>query len=102
MTPLAAALTALAALACCLPLGFAGAAGVLALSTMFDALQPWFLGAAALLLLAGAWQCFRTQRSCQRQASRFSLLVLGLSAAVVLGVLLFPQVIAGLIADYVI
>jgi len=97
----AAAFMALAALACCLPLGFAGALGVLALSEMFDKLQPWFLGAAGVLLAVGIFQAYRGQKSCQRRASRFSLVVLALSAATVLAVLLFPQHLAVLLADYV-
>ena len=96
-----AALAALAAMACCIPLGLAGAVGVLALGEMFTTLQPWFLGAAGVLLGMGAVQCFRGRRSCRRRASAFSLLVLGLSASVVVGVLVFPQYVAGWIADHV-
>ena len=101
LTPLAAAATALAAFACCVPLGLVAAVGVLSLSTFFDALQPWFLSAATLLLALGAYQCYRARRSCQRARSRFSLAVLGLSAAIVLLVLFFPQAVAGWIADYI-
>ena len=101
-TPLAAAATALAAFACCcVPLGVAGALGVLALGSLFDALQPWFLTAATLLLAVSAYQCYRGRRTCQLRRSRFSLTVLGLSATIVLLVLLFPQTVAGWIADYV-
>lgn len=101
LTPLAAAATALAAFACCVPLGLAGATGVLALSTLFDALQPWFLSAAVVLLALGAFQCFRRRSTCKRVRSRFSLAVLGLSATIVLLVLVFPQSVAGWIADYI-
>ena len=100
VTPLAAAATALAAFACCVPLGFAGALGVLALSSLFDALQPWFFTAATLLLTVSAVQLYRSQGTCRRKGRRFSLTVLGLSAAIVLLVLLFPQSVAGWIADY--
>src|SRR6185503_16782434 len=92
-----AALAALAAMACCIPLGLAGAVGVLALGEMFTTLQPWFLALAGVLLAIGAVQCFRGRRTCRRRASAFSLLVLGLSATVVIGILLFPQVVAGAI-----
>jgi hypothetical protein len=101
VTPLAAAATALAAFACCVPLGFAGALGVLALSGLFDALQPWFLTAATLLLAVSAVQLYRRRGTCQRGGRRFSLTVLWLSTAIVLLVLLFPQSVAGWIADYV-
>lgn len=101
VTPLAAAASALAVFACCVPLGVAGALGVLALGSLFDALQPWFLSAAMLLLALGAYQSYRGRRTCQLRRSRFSLAVLGLSATIVLLVLLFPQILALWIADYV-
>jgi hypothetical protein len=100
-TPLAAAATALAAFACCVPLGVAGALGVLALGSLFDALQPWFMTVATLLLAVSAYQSYRIRRTCQVRRSRFSLTVLGLSTTIVLLVLLFPQSVAGWIADYI-
>ena len=100
LTPLAAAVTALAAFACCVPLGLAGAAGVLALGALFEALRPYFLSAAAVLLALSAFQCYRGRRTCRREGSRFSLAVLGLSAVIVLLVILFPQSVSGWIADY--
>jgi hypothetical protein len=101
MTPVAAAATALAAFACCVPLGLAGALGVLALGTLFASLEPWIIPAATVLLALSVWQAYRGQRTCRSGRTRFSLVVLGLSAVIVLGVLLFPQVVAGLLADYV-
>ena len=101
LTPLAAAATALAAFACCVPLGLAGALGVLTVSSLFDAVQPWFLTAATLLLALSAFQLYRGQRTCQRGRRRFGLTVLGLSATIVLLVLLFPQSVAGWIADFI-
>jgi hypothetical protein len=100
LTPVAAVAAALAAFACCVPLGFAGAIGVLALSPLFDGVQPWLVSIAVVLLALGAYQAFRRQRTCGLRRTRFSLVVLGLSATIVLGVLLFPQLVAGLIADY--
>ena len=101
VTPLAAAATALAAFACCVPIGFAGALGVLALSSLFTTLQPWFLTAATVLLAVSAVQFYRKRGTCQRGGRRFSLTVLCLSAAVVLLVLLLPQTVAAWIADYI-
>jgi hypothetical protein len=101
LTPVAAAAMALAAFACCVPLGFAGAVGVLMLGGFFGALQPWFVGAATVLIAIAAVQLFRRQRTCRLKSSRFSLVVLALSATVVLLVLLFPQHVAGWIADYI-
>ncbi len=100
-TPLVAAVSALAAFACCVPLGLAGAIGVLALGSLFDALQPWFMALAVTLLALGAWLSYRARRSCRTRGRRFSLAVLSLSATIVLLVLFFPQTVAGWIADYV-
>jgi hypothetical protein len=44
LTPVAAAMSALATLACCLPLGIAGAVGALGLSVALEALRPWLIG----------------------------------------------------------
>ena len=94
---MAAALSALATLACCLPLGIAGAVGALGLSVALDRLRPWLIGIAVVLLSVGLWQLYRGQRSCRR--SRLSMVVFGLSSAIVVAVMVFPQVIAGLLAD---
>ena len=96
VAPVAAALSALATLACCLPLGIAGAAGALGLSAAFAALRPWLIGLAVILLGVSFWQLYRGQRSCRR--SPLSLILFGLSAAVVLAVIIFPQSIAALMA----
>ena len=97
LAPVAAALSALATLACCLPLGIAGAVGALGLSIALEALRPWLIGVAAVLLGIGGFQMYRSGRNCRRR-SRLSLILFGLSAAVVLGVMLFPQTLAGVIA----
>ena len=101
LTPVAAALSALAAFACCVPIGLVSAFGLLMLSSMFAPLQRWFLPAATVLLAIAAVQLWRGQRVCRTRARRFSLVVFCLSATVVLAVLLFPQFVAGLFADYV-
>jgi len=91
--PAAATVSALATLACCLPLGIAGAAGALGLSVALASLRPWLLGLSAVLLTVGFIQLYRGQRVCRRR-SRLSLILFGVSAAVVAGVLAFPQKIA--------
>jgi hypothetical protein len=96
VAPLAAALSALATLACCLPLGIAGAVGALGLSAVVTSLRPWLIVASVVLLGIGCWQMYRGQRTCRR--SRLSRILFGLSAAVVLSVIIFPQQIANLIA----
>ena len=55
VAPLAAAMSALATLACCLPLGIAGAVGALGLSVALEALRPWLIGIAVILLSVGSF-----------------------------------------------
>lgn len=97
VAPIAAAMSALATLACCLPLGIAGAIGALGLSVALDALRPWLIGIAVILLALGSWQLYRGKASCRRR-SRLSFVLFGVSALVVLGVMIFPQKIAELLA----
>jgi hypothetical protein len=97
LSPVAAALSALATLACCLPLGIAGAVGALGLSVALEALRPWLIGLAVVLLGVSGFQMYRSGKSCRRR-SRLSLVLFGLSAAIVMGVMLFPQTLAELMA----
>ena len=95
--PVAAALSALATLCCCLPLGIAGGIGAMGLGVAVAALRPWLIGIALVLLGVGSFQLYSGQRTCHRR-SRLSLVLFGISAVVVLGVVAFPQVVAGLLA----
>ena len=98
ITPVAAATSALATLACCLPIGGASALG---LGTVFASLagyQAWLLPVSGLLLAVGGAQIWRTRRVC-RTRSWTSLIILALSGAIVLLVWLFPQNLAGLLTD---
>lgn len=97
LAPVAAVASALATLACCLPLGIAGAVGALGLSVALASLRPWLLGVAVILLGVSFFQIYRGRKSCRRR-SRLSLIVFGLSAAIVLAVMVFPQRIAELLA----
>ena len=97
LTPVAAAMSALAALACCLPLGIAGAVGALGLSVVLESVRPWLIGLAVILLGVSSFQIYQSRKSCQRR-SRLSLILFGLSAAVVLAVMIFPQELAELMA----
>jgi cytochrome bd-type quinol oxidase subunit 2 len=99
IAPLAAAVTGLATLACCLPMGFAAAAVTASLSTVVAAWQPWFLGLSGVLLVVGMIQLRRLRRTCARTPFS-SLIVFCVSAGTVLLVVLFPQVIAGVLADW--
>lgn len=64
--PIAAVMSAFGALACCLPLGIAGAMGALGLSVFFERIRPWLIGFAFVLLAVGAFQMVRRQKSCQK------------------------------------
>jgi hypothetical protein len=97
LTPVAAAMSALATLACCLPLGIAGAVGALGLSVALETLRPWLIGLAVILLGVSFYQMYRGRKSCQR-SSRLRLVLLGLSTAVVLAVIVFPQGLSELLA----
>ena len=99
IAPVAAALTGLATLACCLPVGFAAAAVTAGLSTVVATYQSWFLGASVVLLAVGLVQLNQVQNLhptalrivhcvrclCCHRATRHA----------------FPQVIAGMLADCV-
>jgi hypothetical protein len=98
-TPVASAVMALGAIACCLPIGLVGAAGLVSLAAMLESAQAWLLAGAGVLLALAAVQALRGRRSCRTRGRRFSLLLFGLSAAVVVGILAFPQYTADVIAD---
>ena len=99
LAPVAGALSALATMACCLPLGIAGAVGSLGLSVALESLRPWLLGLSVVFLGFGAWQLYRGGRTCRRR-SRLSIILFSLSAIIVLAVLLFPQKLAELMASF--
>jgi hypothetical protein len=99
VAPVAGAVTAVSTLLCCLPLGFVGAAALGSLGAVVAPFQSWLLGGSVVLLLAGAFQIARPQRACRTRTTA-SFVILALCAGVVLTVVLFPQVIAGIAADW--
>ncbi|MBA2257669.1 MAG: hypothetical protein H0W18_02120 [Acidobacteria bacterium] len=99
LAPLGAAATALATVLCCLPFGFAAATAMAAVSTVVAERRPWFLGASLALLVLGVVQVTRARRACVTRRAG-PLVVLGVSAAIVILVVFFPQVVAGLMADW--
>ena len=99
VAPVAAAASALATLACCLPLGIAAAAATASLGAVLSEYRPWLLAASAVLLIVGVVQLWRVQRACATR-NRGSIVILALSATIVILVALFPQVVAGLVADW--
>jgi hypothetical protein len=99
IAPVAAAVSALTTLACCLPVAFAAGTATAGLAVVAGSYRRAFLGASVVLLALGAWQFARARRECQTRSTT-SMLILGLSSVIVILVLFFPQLIAGLIADW--
>jgi hypothetical protein len=96
-TPVAAVIAALSTLACCLPFAFLGALGLAGASVRLQAARPWLLASSAILLGIGFIQLYVRRNQCQKR-SRFSIALFWGAAVIVLLVILFPQVIASLIA----
>ncbi len=99
VAPLAAALAAVSALVCCMPFGLTTAAATVSLAVAVEPYQSWLLCASVVLLTVGAFQLRRARRLCATSPTH-SLAVFVISAAIVLAVILFPQAIAGFIADW--
>lgn len=95
---LGAMVSSLLTLGCCLPLPFLGAAGLAGASVVLNAARPWLLGLSVILLGAGFFQVYRGMK-CRTRQSRIALILLGLAAVLVVFLLFFPQVLAGLLAD---
>jgi hypothetical protein len=93
----AAIVAALSTLACCVPLGFLGAVGLASMSVWVQPLRPWLLGASVVLLCLGFVQLYFRKSACNRR-STVSLVLFWIAVAVVVLVILFPQVIASVIA----
>ena len=96
--PAAAILAALSALVCCLPFGIVGALGLASASVWIASLRPWLLGAAVLLVGVGFWQIYRGGKQCSTQRSPISVALFWVAVAVVLLVIIFPQLIANWLA----
>ena len=96
-TPVAAVIAVLSTLSCCLPLTFLGALGLAGVSVRLQSLRPWFLVGAAILLGVGFIQLYVRRSQCQKRSTLSITLYWG-AVLIVLLVVLFPQVIANLIA----
>ena len=102
LTPVVAAASALVTLACCLPVSLATAAALAGVGAVVAPLRPWLIGASLVLLIVSVVQVARHQRVCATKG-RTPWVAIGILVAasiVVLLVTLFPQVIAGLLADW--
>ena len=95
---LAAILSSVATISCCLPLGFAAALGAGAASAFFTTLRPWLLGLSVVLLGVGFWQQHRAKQ-CSIRGLLIGNVLLWTALVVVVGMILFPQEIAAFIAD---
>jgi hypothetical protein len=91
-------LSSVATISCCLPLGFAAALGAGAASAFFTTLRPWLLGLSVVLLGFGFWQRHRAKQ-CAVRGRLLGSVLLWAALVVVVGMILFPQQIAGFIAD---
>ncbi len=67
--PIAAILSALASLACCLPLVFLAALGAAGASGFFVFLRPWLLGLSTILLAVGFFQLYWGGQQCTRRST---------------------------------
>ena len=91
--------SSLATMGCCLPLGFAGALGAAGASAFVQRFRPWLLGLSILLLGIGFWQQ-RRARLCAVKRSYLSAVLLWTAVVLVVAMIVFPQEIAGFIADH--
>lgn len=90
--------SSLVTIGCCLPLGFAAALGAGAASAFLTTLRPWLLGLSVALLGLGFWQQHRA-RKCAVRGRWVGNVLLWAAVILVLGMILFPQEVAGIIAD---
>jgi len=97
LAPVAALVSALSCLACCLPFGIAAAAGIAGFSIFLDGIRPYLLILSGLLLLFGLWQLYRSPRNCERRG-RVALAIFWVCAVLVMLVAVAPQLVATLIA----
>src|SRR5713226_4533147 len=96
---LGAILSSLATMGCCLPLGFAGALGAAGASAFLQRFRPWLLALSIVLLGIGFWQQ-RRARLCSVKRSYLRAVLLWTAVVLVVAMIVFPQQIAGFIADH--
>ena len=96
---LAAIVSSLATMACCVPLGFAAAIGAAGASAFLLRFRPWFLVLSIALIGLGFWQQ-RRAKQCAVKGSLIGQFLLWTAVVIVLAMILFPQQIAGFLADH--
>ena len=75
------------------------AAGAAGSSAFFTRVRPFLLGASVLLVGFGFYQRWRAKK-CNARPNLLSAILLWCSAAVVVVSILFPQLIANLVANF--
>ncbi len=95
--PVAAILGSFATLACCFPIGFGAALGAGAASAFLNTLRPWLLGVSVGFIGLGFWQQ-RRAKQCSVRGRWLGNALLWAAVVVVLGMILFPQQVANLLA----
>ena len=95
----AAMVSSLATMACCVPLGFAAAIGAAGASPFLLRFRPWFLVLSIALIGLGFWQQ-RRAKQCAVKGRLIGQFLLWTAVAIVLVMILFPQQIAGFLADH--
>src|ERR1700716_916687 len=96
---LGAIVSSLATMGCCLPLGFAGALGAAGASAFVQRFRPLLLGLSILLLGIGFCQQ-RRAKLCAGKRSYLSAVLLWTAVVLVVAMIVFPQEVAGFIADH--
>jgi hypothetical protein len=95
---LGAVVSSLLTLSCCLPLPFLGAAGIAGSAVFLGRARPWLAGLSVVFLAVGFWQVHRGMR-CRVRQSKIAIALLSIATVIVVLLLLFPQVIASVLAD---
>ncbi|HSA94233.1 MAG TPA: hypothetical protein VLE48_14565 [Terriglobales bacterium] len=99
LASMGALVSALLTLGCCVPVGLLGAAGAAGAAIFLGKARPWLLGLSGVFLIFGFLQVFGGAR-CGLKPSKANLVPLFLATAIVAVVLLFPQVVAQVLADW--
>lgn len=95
---LGAIISSIASVGCCLPL-VAAALGAGTASAFLATLRPWLLGLSIALMGLGFWQRRRATQ-CSIRGRTVTSVLLWSAVVVVVGMILFPQQIAGFVADH--
>lgn len=94
--PAVAILAALSTFVCCVPLGFLGAVGLASVSVSAQRYKLSLIIASIVFLCVGTVQLY-CRKSCSRRSTT-SLVLFWTAVVVVIVMILFPQVMASLIA----